>query len=164
MYLCTVLNLTSWRRVIKFGAIFKHANKLDQHFKEICLENSLHESDFCKPSAVVMVRWYSFYESALSTLKLWQYFLIFLDHPETKGEKVKELLKLCGDNKNHHNMCVKLVILVGALQPIHNPQKFARIRRASYSQDESHCYHESPNRDYQVFGRLHSWWWGYFTP
>ena len=73
------------RVVIKFGSVFKHANKLEQHFKEICLINGLPEAELKKLSVVVMIRWYSFFESSLTTLKLWWYLLMFLDHPGTDG-------------------------------------------------------------------------------
>ena len=53
----------------QIGAIFKHANKLEQQFKEICLLSGLPESELKKPSAVP-IRWFSFSESALTTLKL----------------------------------------------------------------------------------------------
>ena len=109
--------------VIKFGAIFKHANKLEQHFKEICIENGMSESELCKPSAVVLNRWYSFYDSALVTRKLWQFFMIFIDHPHTQGEKAKELLELLGNNESRQILYVKLVFITEVLQPIHSIQK-----------------------------------------
>ena len=84
--------------IIKFGAIFKHANKLEQHFKEICRSNGLPETELSKPSAVVKIRWYSFFESAQGTLKLWRYLLIFIDHPDSVGEKVT------GNNENTQSL------------------------------------------------------------
>lgn len=48
---------------IKFGALFKHAHKLELQFREICMQNGLNEEEVCKPPVVVSIRWYSFYES-----------------------------------------------------------------------------------------------------
>lgn len=109
--------------IIKFGAVFKHANKLEQHFKEICLSNGLPEKELVKPSVVVKIRWYSFYESALCTLKLWRYLMIFIDHSDTKGEKVTKLLQLLGNNENRQNLYVKLIFVIEVLKPIHSIQK-----------------------------------------
>lgn len=105
--------------VIKFGAVFKHANKLEQHFKEICLSNGLQEKDLSKPSAVVPIRWYSFFESAQGTLKLWRYLMIFIDHPDTAGEKVTKLKDLLGSNANRQSLYVKLIFVIELLKPIH---------------------------------------------
>ena len=76
-----------------------------------------------KPSAVVMIRWYSFYESAVGTFKLWRHLLMFIDHPATDGEKAKELLVLHGDNENWQSLYVKLKFLIELLLPIHGIQK-----------------------------------------
>ena len=85
--------------------------------------NGLPEGELKKPSAVVMIQWYSFFESSLTTLKLWQYLIMFLDHPRTDGEKVKDLLTLLGDNKTRQSLYVKLVFVVELLQPIHGLQE-----------------------------------------
>ena len=119
---CTKFDLLR-KVVIKFGSIFKHANKFEQHFKEICLANGLQESELKKPSAVVMIRWYSVYESSLTTLKLWRYLLMFIDHAATDGEKAKNLHTLLGDKENRQSLYVKLVFLVELLRPIHGIQK-----------------------------------------
>ena len=111
------------KMVIKFGAGFKHANKLEQHFKEICLSNGLQEKDLSKPSAVVPIRWYSFFESAQGTLKLWHYLMIFTDHPNTAGENVTKLKELLGSNANRQSLYVKLIFAKELLKPIRALQK-----------------------------------------
>lgn len=70
-----------------------------------------------------MIRWYSFYESSLTTLKLWRYLLMFIDHEATGGEKAKHLRILLGDNENRQSLYVKLVFFVELLRPIHGFQK-----------------------------------------
>ena len=61
-------SMTLLHKVIyKFGSIFKHAKKLENSFKEICLSNGMEEDQLCKPPAVLDIRWYSFYESACKT-------------------------------------------------------------------------------------------------
>ena len=59
--------------VIRFGAIFKHAAKLERNVYQICHDNGLSDEDVCKPSAVVPTRWFSFYQSATTTRRLWQH-------------------------------------------------------------------------------------------
>ena len=46
--------------VTKFGAIFKHAAKLERVFYQICHDSGLPEEEICKPPAVVPIRWFSF--------------------------------------------------------------------------------------------------------
>ena len=48
---------------------------------------------------------------------------MFLDHPRTDGEKVKDLRTLLGDNKTRQSLYVKLVFAVELLQPIHGLQE-----------------------------------------
>lgn len=62
MLLCTIWNTSFKECGNQVGAIFKHAQKLELHFKEICLHNGLDESELCKPP-VVSTHWYSFYDS-----------------------------------------------------------------------------------------------------
>ena len=62
MLLCTIWNKSCKECGNQVGAIFKHAQKLELHFKEICLHNGLAESELCKPP-VVPTHWYSFYDS-----------------------------------------------------------------------------------------------------
>ena len=97
--------------IIKFGAVLKHANKLEQHFKEICRSNGLPKKELSKPSAVVNICWYSFFESAQGTLKLWRYLLIFNDHPDSVGEKVTKFKELLGNNENRQSLYVKLIFV-----------------------------------------------------
>ena len=85
--------------------------------------NGLPELELKKPSAVVAIRWYSFYESALTTLKLWRYLMMFLDSPVTNGEKVNDLCTLLGDNEVRQKLYVKLVFVIEILRPIHGIQK-----------------------------------------
>jgi hypothetical protein len=69
--------------VTKFGAIFKHAHKLERSFKELCQNNGLEEDQIHKPPTVIHIRWYSFYESAVKTKFLWRYLLMFVDSPSS---------------------------------------------------------------------------------
>ena len=109
--------------IIKFGAVFKHAKMLEQHYKEICRSNGLPENELSKPSAVVNIRWYSFFELAQGTLKLWRYLLIFIDHPDSVGEKVTKLKELLGNNENRQSLYVKLIFVLELLKPINSIQK-----------------------------------------
>ena len=109
--------------IIKFGAVLIHANKLEQHFKEICRSNGLPEKELSKPSAVVNICWYSFFESAQGTLKLWQYLLILLTNPDSVGEKVTKLKELLGNNENRQSLYVKLIFVIELLKPINSIQK-----------------------------------------
>ena len=77
--------------VIRFGAIFKHAAKLERTFYQICHDSGLSDEDVCKPSAVVPTRWFSFYQSATTSQRLWQHLLAFIDSPLSRGEKMNEL-------------------------------------------------------------------------
>ena len=108
--------------IIKFGAVFKHANKLEQHFKDILRSIGLPETELSKPSAVVKIRWYSFFDSAQGTLKLWRY-LIFIDRPDSEGEKVTKLKEILGNNENRQSLYVKLIFVIEQLKPIHSIQK-----------------------------------------
>lgn len=54
---------------------------------------------------MVKIRWYSFFESAQGTLKLWRYLLIFIDHPDSVGEKVTKLKEFLGNNENRQSLC-----------------------------------------------------------
>ena len=109
--------------VTKFGAIFKHAQKLEGLYKEICRINGL-EEQICKPPAVVQTRWYSFYESAVKTKFLWRFLLLFIDSPSSKdSEKVNSLAELLGTTTNRQHLYTKLTFLLEVLKPIHQIQK-----------------------------------------
>ena len=86
--------------VISFGAIFKHAAKLERNVYQICHDNGLSDEDVCKPFAVVPTRFFSFFEFATTTRKLWQHLLAFIDSPVSHGEKKNELQALLGDDKH----------------------------------------------------------------
>ena len=110
--------------VTKFGAIFKHAQKLEGLYKEICQINGLEEEQICKPPSVVQTRWYSFYESAVKTKFLWRFLLLFIDSPSSKdSEKVNSLAELLGTTTNRQNLYTKLTFLLEVLKPIHAIQK-----------------------------------------
>ena len=53
--------------VIRFGAVFKHATKLERILYHICQDNGLSVEEICKPPAVVPTRWFSFHRSATVT-------------------------------------------------------------------------------------------------
>ena len=57
-------------------------------------DDGLSDEDVCKPSAVVPTRWFSFYQSATTTQRLWQHLLAFIDSPLSHGEKMNELQAL----------------------------------------------------------------------
>lgn len=76
-----------------------------------------------KPSAVVMMHWYSFFESSLATFKLWHYLLRFLDHRDTEGEKARDLLALLSNNEDRQSLYVKLLFIIDVLRPVHEIQK-----------------------------------------
>ena len=74
-----------------------------------------------KPSAVVMIQWYSFYESAVGTFKLWHHLLMFIDHPATDEEKAKELLVTMRTTCNR--ACMFGLNFSELLLPIHGIQR-----------------------------------------
>ena len=79
----------------------------------------MQQSELMKPSAVVMMHWYSFFESSLATFKLWHYLLRFLDHRDTEGEKARDLLALLSNNENRQSLYVKLLFIIDVLRPVH---------------------------------------------
>ena len=79
---------------IRFGAVFKHASKLERVFYDICHENGLADEAISKPPSVAPTRWFSFYKSAVVVRRLWQDLLAFIDSSESSGEKVNELCML----------------------------------------------------------------------
>ena len=116
-------SMDSLRKVVtKFGAVFKHASKLEQSFRSLCLRNGLDKVH--KPPAVVPTRWYSFYECAIAIKCLWRYLLLFVDLPASQAsEKVKTLCELLGDTRNRQLLYAKLIFLLEVLNPIHQIQK-----------------------------------------
>jgi hypothetical protein len=109
--------------VIKFGAIFKHAAKLERLFYQICQGNGLSDEETCKPPAVVPTRWFSFYHSATITRRMWQHLLTFIDSPQCQGENANALKTLLGDDKHRQFLLIKLVFLLENLGPVHEIQK-----------------------------------------
>ena len=109
--------------VIRFGAIFKHAAKLERLFYQICQGNGLSDEEICKPSVVVPTRWFSFYHSATITRRLWQHLLTFLDSRQCQGEKANALKTLLDNDKQRQFLLIKLVFLLENLGPVHEIQK-----------------------------------------
>ena len=101
--------------VIRFGAVFKHASKLERVFYDICHENGLADEAISKPPSVAPTRWFSFYRSAVVVCRLWQVLLAVIDSSESSGKKVNELCMLVGDQKNRQFLLVKLVCLIETL-------------------------------------------------
>lgn len=79
--------------VIKFGALFKHANQLYQSYIDTCLSNGLAVSDIKKPPSVVPVRWYSFYKTLEVVTEMWDC-LIQLVEKQHVNAKVADLSSL----------------------------------------------------------------------
>lgn len=84
--------------VIKFGALFKHANRLFQQYHQICLANGLSASDVKKPPAVVPVRWLSFYRTLVTVTEMWDC-LTQLVEQDTTTAKATVLQNIMGSNK-----------------------------------------------------------------
>src|SRR5437868_2248112 len=61
--------------IIKFGALFKNANVLQNNFYELLSSNG---RTFKKVKAVTDHRWFSYYESILDIIELWPYLCEFL--------------------------------------------------------------------------------------
>ena len=123
--------------VIRFGAVFKHALKLERVFYDICHENGLADEAINKPPSVAPTKWFSFYKSAVVVCRLWQVLLAFIDSIESSGEKVNELCMLVGDQKNRQFLLVKLVCLIETLTPIHAIQKELESSKPMFH----HMYH-----------------------
>lgn len=109
--------------VIRFGAVFKHASKLERVFQDICHDNNLRDEEITKPPSVVPTRWFSFFKCAVVVRRLWPVLLKFLDSSESCGEKVNELCMLVGNQQKRQFLLVKLVFLIETLTPIHAIQK-----------------------------------------
>ena len=131
--------------VIRFGAVFKHAAKLERIFYHISLENGLSDDEICKPPAVVPTSWFSFYDSATVTRTRWQHLLSFLDSPNCYGEKVSDLRTLLGDDKNRQFLFIKLVFLIENLSPLHGIQK-----RLESAEPLLHCMYHMVNVQLQT--------------
>ena len=123
--------------VIRFGAVFKHASKLERIFHGICYENHLTDEEICKPPSVAPTRWFSLYKAAVAVHHLWQVLLAFLDCNESSGEKVNELCMLVGDQKSRQFLLVKLVFLIETLTPIRTIQKELESSKPMFH----HMYH-----------------------
>ncbi|KAH8009152.1 hypothetical protein HPB51_010942 [Rhipicephalus microplus] len=80
--------------VIKFGALFKHANKLYQKYTEICSSNGLFGPDIKKPPSVVPNRWQSFYKALVVVVEMWSSLteLAESSHDSSKAEAIREIL------------------------------------------------------------------------
>ena len=126
--------------VIRFGAIFNHAHKLERLFRAICVDNGLTEEEVSKPPQVVTIRWFSFYNSAIVVRRMWPHLLTFLDHPDCGGAKASELQSLLPDDTTRQILFVKLVFLIESLAPIHELQK-----QLESSEPLLHCLFHSVN-------------------
>lgn len=131
--------------VIRFGAVFKHAAKLERIFYQICHENGLSDEEICKPPAVVPTRWFSFYRSATATRSLWQHLLSFIDSHLSQGEKVNELRALLGDDKHRQFLFIKLVFLLENLSLLHSIQE-----RLESAEPMLHCMYHRVNVQLQT--------------
>lgn len=110
--------------IIKFGALFKDAAKLERLFRTLCVSNGLTEDKVYKPLAVIPTCWYSFYESALVTKSLWQHLLMFTDSPASQESgKVQGIDELLGNTQTHQLLYAKLTFFLEVLRPIHQIQK-----------------------------------------
>ena len=106
--------------VIKFGAVFKHASRLERLFYDIGRRNNLSDDEIRKPPSVTPTRWFSFYKSAVVVRQLWPVLLSFLDSSESTGEKIRTLV---GNQQRRQILLVKLVFLIETLAPIHSLQE-----------------------------------------
>lgn len=118
-------SINSLRRVLtKFGALFKHAAKLERLFRSLCLSNGVSEDKVCKPPAIVPTRWYSMYECAKVTKSLWRHLLMFIDLPTSReSDKVQAIAELLSDSQHRQLLYAKLTFLLEVLHPIHQIQK-----------------------------------------
>ncbi|KAK8767368.1 hypothetical protein V5799_005850 [Amblyomma americanum] len=105
--------------VIKFGALFKHANKLHQKYIEICASNSLFGADAKKPPSVVPNRWQSFYKALVVVTEMWSSLteLVECSHDSTKAEAIRAILS------EKEVLYAKAVLMRDALEPLLDVQK-----------------------------------------
>lgn len=62
--------------VIKIGALFRHSPKLFRVYEEACVAVDL---SVIRPSKIILIRWFSFYEGVQKVIRMWQAIKVFLD-------------------------------------------------------------------------------------
>lgn len=85
----TPLAISSWKFVIKMGAIFKHSPKVFAAYSAVCDEL---EEDATKMPSVVPVRWNSFLTAVDAVARNWPQIKAFLEHQDgvpRAGEKIR---------------------------------------------------------------------------
>lgn len=105
--------------VIKFGALFKHANKLYQKYTEICSSNGLFGPDIKKPPSVVPNRWQSFYKALVVVVEMWSSLteLAESSHDSSKAEAIRGILS------EKEVVYAKAILMRDALGPLLEAQK-----------------------------------------
>lgn len=102
--------------VTKFGAVFKHANKLLSEYYALCVANGVEPADVKRPAAVVPHRWGSFFSCLETTVEFWDCLTEVVEQHAESNNKARDIVDLLNGRKAL--LYAKAVLLLECLRPI----------------------------------------------